>query len=200
MTMTTKDWHNFLLHSLLYEPDTEELIPCRVEIRNPLNDWSRSWSLSRLNGLSSDSTSFLWKLLHQLLPVKERLERILPTVTSPICQVCELGVPDSLPHALAYCSASSPVFNWMMAGLGNFTRELTVEKVLVLDFTLTEPLSHQELPLVWFTAEVLKRIWKCRQDGKPCRLGEIRANLEAQTNLILRSKYGDMVPVLRQMF
>ena len=87
-----------------------------------------------------------------------------------------------------------------MTGLGNYTRELTVEKVLVLAFTLTEPLPHQELPLVWFTAEVLKRIWKCRQDGKPCRLGEIKANIDAQINLILRSKYGDMVPVLRQMF
>ena len=108
--------------------------------------------------------------------------------------------PDSLPHALTYCSASSPVFNWMMAGLRNFSRELTLEKILVLDFAITEPLPHQELPLVWFTAEVLKRIWKCRQDGKPCQLGEIRASLDAQSNLILRSKYGDMDPVQRQMF
>ena len=68
-------------------------------------------------------------------------------------------MPDSLPHALTLSALpSSPTINWIMAGLGNISWELTVEKVLVLVFALTEPLPHQELPLVWFTAEVLKRI------------------------------------------
>ena len=29
-TMKTKDWYNFILSSVLYDPDTESLIPCRV--------------------------------------------------------------------------------------------------------------------------------------------------------------------------
>ena len=86
-----------------------------------------------------------------------------------------------------------------MDGLGNYSDSLTVEKVLLLDFTLSEPLPHVELPLVRFTAEVLKRIWKCRREGKICRLAEIKAELDAAVNLILRSKYGDMVPILKQM-
>ena len=125
---------------------------------------------------------------------------MLPTVSSSVCQVCDSGETDSLQHALAYCSASSLVFNWMLAGLGKFSENLTAEKVLLLDFTPREPLPHQELPLVWFTAEVLQRIWKCRKDGKVCRLTEIKAELDAAVNLILNSKFGDMVPVLREMF
>ena len=87
-----------------------------------------------------------------------------------------------------------------MGGLRTYTRDLTVDKMLVLDFTLTEPLPGQELPLVWFTAEVLKRIWKYRRDGKICRLVEIKAEVEAEANLILGSKYEDIVPILKQMF
>ena len=121
-TMKTKDWYNFILSSVLYEPDTESLIPCRVEIRNPANDWPNSWSMSRLHGLSSDSSSFLWQMLHQLLPVRERLERILPNVNSSTCQVCDTGAVDTLTHALATCPSSSEVFNWMAEGLERFTQ------------------------------------------------------------------------------
>ena len=198
-TMITKDWYNFVLSSILHEPDTDTLIPCRVELRFPQNDWTKTWSLARMKGLSSDSCSFLWQLLHQLLPVRERLERILPTVDSPICQVCGTGDTDTLLHALFLCPSSSPVSNWLMTGLQKFTNDLTAEKVLVLDFSLSEVLPHQELPLVWLTAEVLRRLWRCRRDGRACRLYEMRAELEAAVNLIRRTKYDGMAPVLDTM-
>ena len=198
-TMLTKNWYDFILSSLLYEPGTETLIPCRVEIRNPLNDWSKSWSLARLKGLSSDSSSFLWQLLHQLLPVRERLERILPNVNSSTCQACDTGAVDSLSHALATCPTSSEVFNWMLDGLKEFSTDLTREKVLLLDFTVSGNLPHEELPLVWFTAEVLQRLWRRRRDGRACRLYEVRAELEAAVNMVRRSKYGDIAVTLDLM-
>ena len=87
----------------------------------------------------------------------------------------------------------------MMTGLQKFTNNLTAEKVLLLDFTLSEALPHGELPLVWFTAEVLWRIWRCRRDGRICRLYEVRAEIEAATNLVRRSKFGNMALVLDEM-
>ena len=60
-------------------------------------------------------------------------------------------------------------------------------------------LPHDELPLVWFTAEVLKRLWKRRRDGKVCRLFEVRAELEAAVNLVRRTKFGIMAPLLDSM-
>ena len=196
-TMATKEWYNFILSSVIYEPDMDNLIPCRVELRSPLNDWMKTWSLARMKGLSSESCSFLWQLIHQLLPVRERLEKILPTVDSPSCQDC--GAIDTHLHALLICPSSSPVSNWMMTGLQKFTNNLTAEKVLLLDFTLSEALPHGELPLVWFTAEVLRRLWRCRRDGRICRLYEVRAEMEAATNLVRRSKFGSMAPVLDEM-
>ena len=198
-TMLTKDWYDFILSSLLYEPGTESLIPCRVEIRNPLNDWSKSWSLARLKGLSSDSSTFLWQLLHQLLLVRERLERFLPNVNSSACQACDTGAVDTLSHALVTCPSSSEVFNWMLDGLKEFTTDLTAEKVLLLDFTASGHLPHEDLPLVWFTAEVLQRLWRRRRDGRVCRLYEVRAELEAAVNMVRRSQYSDIAVILDLM-
>ena len=189
----------YILLSLLHEPGTETLIPCRVEIRNPLHDWSKAWSLARLKGLSSESSSILWQLLQQLLPVRERLERILPNVNSSTCQACDTGAVDTLSHALATCPASSEVFNWMLDGLKEFTTDLTTEKVQLLDFTMSGHLPHEELPLVWFTAEVLQRLWRRRRDGRVCRLYEVRAELEAAVNMVRRSKYGDIAVILDLM-
>ena len=60
-------------------------------------------------------------------------------------------------------------------------------------------LPHQELPLVWFTAEVLQRLWRRRRDGRVCRLYEVRAELEAAVNLVRRSKYEAMAAILDLM-
>ena len=32
-TMATKEWYNFILSSVIYEPDADNLIPCRVELK-----------------------------------------------------------------------------------------------------------------------------------------------------------------------
>ena len=86
-----------------------------------------------------------------------------------------------------------------MSGLRRYTMDLTAEKMLLLDFTPRDVLPHDELPLVWFTAEVLQRLWKRRRDGRACRLYEMRAEMEAAVNLMRRTKFSDMAPVLDAM-
>lgn len=124
---------------------------------------------------------------------------LLQNVNSSTCQSCDTGAIDTLSHALATCPYSSEVFNWMMDGLKRFTTDLTTEKVLLLDLPMSGPLPHQELPLVWFAAEVLQRVWQWRRDGRRCRLYEVRAELEAAVNLVRRTKYEDMALVLDLM-
>ena len=82
-SMMIKDWYRFIMSSLLYEPETETLVPCRVEIRNPLNDWVKCWTLARLKGLSSVSSSYLWQLLHQLLPALRSKIMLIYNVNAP---------------------------------------------------------------------------------------------------------------------
>ena len=169
--MSCKEWYEFVLQSEIAElgPDgAPRLVACRVELQLPQHDWSRSWGLARLNGLSSSSISFLWKLLHQLLPTRERQSRILRGDNSAVCQVCDSGEVDNILHAFAKCSRSKVVFDWMKTGLDKFAEDLTAEKILLLDIKLSTNLPFNELPLVWFIAEVLGSIWETRAAGKLC--------------------------------
>ena len=63
--MTLKQWYYHLLEELVTHEvrDGQRVqIQCRVEMLNPSNDWSKSFHLSRLKGLSSQIRSFLFKL------------------------------------------------------------------------------------------------------------------------------------------
>ena len=48
----------------------------RVETRVPDNNWEAAYNFSRLKGLSTESRSFNFKLLQQLLPVNEHLHQL----------------------------------------------------------------------------------------------------------------------------
>ena len=61
---------------------------CKAELRSPGTDWELSWSLSRLKGLGSEATSFLWKLLHCILPAEERLSRTPALAVSFVLNKC----------------------------------------------------------------------------------------------------------------
>ena len=104
VSMTGKEWYHFILASVIGQE--EELTPCRAEILHPLHDWTNTWALARLSGLSSLSMTFLFQLLHQILPCRERLARILPRVQTNNCRVCETGEKDSLVHSLVECAGS----------------------------------------------------------------------------------------------
>ena len=84
----------------------------------------------------------------------------------------------------------------MMVGLNKFCDNLTPEKLLLLDVKLAAPLPHNELPLIWFSSEVMRRMFAYRKEEKKCRLYEIRAELEAEINLVRHSKYADMAAIL----
>ena len=47
--------------------------PCKVEEREPDSNWQSSYYLARLKGLSPLIKSFNFKMIHQILPCKERV-------------------------------------------------------------------------------------------------------------------------------
>ena len=79
--MTIKQWYSVLMEdNVLMSPPNEDtprsLLPIRAETLSPSTDWPNSWRLSRMQGLESDLSSFLFKLLHKLLPTQDRVSRI----------------------------------------------------------------------------------------------------------------------------
>ena len=104
--MTVKEWYRVLVEKNVTKHEIDdagrmELVPCKIEERYPLHDWSESYRLCRLQGLDPEIKSFLFKLVHQLLPSKERVHHLTPT-SSPLCW-CESGDLENYLHLFYFC-------------------------------------------------------------------------------------------------
>ena len=105
-SLPTAHWYRYLVEEeltmTLLEDNTLGYIKSRAELSVPTNDWETTWRRARLKGLGSAATSFLWKLVHKLLPTEDRLARILPS-SEPGCKLCPNPAPADLVHCLFRC-------------------------------------------------------------------------------------------------
>ena len=78
------------------------MIPCRVETKNLNVCWADVYAASRIKGLSPDNKSFLFKLIHELLPSKDRLHQLGQSPTS-LCW-CDSGESETYSHLFFTCN------------------------------------------------------------------------------------------------
>ena len=157
---------------------------CRVELLHPGADWEKIWRRARLPGLGSEATSFLWKLLHQILPTEERLARILPN-NSPICKHCP-GETGSLEHCLFTCSLTRDSGQWLLSVLHPFDPAVTSENLCRLDF---EALDDSEMPLVWVASHAMAYAWKSRMKEAMADPQMTRSYLETRISLLRETRH-----------
>ena len=93
-------------------------------------------------GFNSEEVSFLWRVLHQLLPTLGRVSRIIPN-TSPMCKLCDDVVVEDLSHALFSCPFNSIPSQALMNSLSSVQPNLVPSMVLTLSFEVNESM---ELP------------------------------------------------------
>ena len=129
-------------------PAPHTLIPCRAERLCPDVDWTHVWKLARQRYLESDQTSFLFKLLHQLLPTSSRVHRIL-TNTSPLCSYCaKFGVEmeEDLEHTFFTCLHNREAGEKLVCIVRGESSPTNSKLLLVLNIQF-EPFL--EFPLTW---------------------------------------------------
>ena len=184
----------------LHNQETRQFIPCSCELLSPSNDWQLSWKLFRLKGLSSEMMSFNFKLLHRLLPVKDRLHKITPT-TPATCTLCSGSCPETLEHALLFCPYNAGTGQALTTTLQRVLPSLTVDQLLLLQFPNMS--ESQELPLVFFSTAFLLEIWNRRLKKMKITLYEIRSTLEARCSLLRETRFqnvheclGDIIKLL----
>ena len=77
INLSTKQWYNHLMNQEIFtkKDDDGSLVPnlSRSETLCPDIDWEVIWMRIRHPSFSSDTVSFLWKLVNELLPTEERL-------------------------------------------------------------------------------------------------------------------------------
>jgi hypothetical protein len=198
--MSSRQWYHYLLEEQVTMAPRDEhnppsYIPCRTENFHQDTDWERSWRLARLPGLDSEQITFLWRLLHRLLPTLERVNRINQN-TSPICKHCNDQVIEDLPHALISCSYNREITQSLMDTVGLSQPISIMSKVLTLDFEMEEKM---EFPLVWLISNFLKKVWDIRKEKKRCDLVRVRADLEARVSLLRKTRYSESATIITQL-
>ena len=195
--MTEAQWYHLLLEeNVTKEMDEEQgnrFSPCRVEIANENNDWETSWRRMRLKGLGSELISFLFKVLHQLLPTQERLLRI-NQANSAYCKAegCSGDQIEDLTHALILCPGNNGIGIKYLDAVKSHVPDITAESALLLKF---ESNTSMELAIVWFLSMAWKMIWDARSNGKKPELYKIRSEMEARIALLrtTRSYVNDII-------
>ena len=195
--MTEAQWYHLLLEENVTKEMNEEqgnrFSPCRVEIANENNDWETSWRRMRLKGLGSELISFLFKVLHQLLPTQERLFRI-NQANSAYCKAegCSGDQIEDLTHALILCPGNNGIGIKYLDAVKRHVPDITAESALLLKF---ESNASMELAIVWFLSMAWKMIWDARSNGKKPELYKIRSEMEARIALLrtTRSYVNDII-------
>ena len=117
-TLSTAQWYRVMveLNITMEEAPNNQMdyIKTRAELASPTTDWECSWRRARLKRIGSEATSFLWKLLHLLLPTEERLSRILPN-TSNLCKYCPNPITADISHCLFQCVSTREVGSWLLS-------------------------------------------------------------------------------------
>ena len=199
-TMSSTQWYTILLEDnitmeVVEETETRQYKPSRAELASPGTDWRKTWYLARLRGLGPELQSFLWKLLHRLLPTQERISRILKNRSS-LCQLCDDQILDDLLHTFFHCKFNAGAGTSLLNCLATHSPSITPHQVLTLNFDAEE---SKELSLTWFTGQFLQNIWSTRTKKKQPQLYTIRADLEAKISLLRETRFQNVCLQIEEM-
>jgi hypothetical protein len=149
-------------------------------------DWRRSFSLARLKGLSTNHKSFLFRLLHQLLPTGERVHRLQPT-KSAACKLCRTAPVENLHHSIVACEANSLAAGLVLRCAQVYSPSVSPSGLLHLEVEAPDPFA---LPTVAIIATGLELIWSRRMQQPPAATSEatMRAELEARAALFRQTQ------------
>ena len=189
VSMTIKEWYKYLLEENMtmrevHGDGRRELVPCRVEVNSPTVFWSESYRLLRLKGMSPDQKSLLFKIIHELLPSRERVSRIIAT-TNPVCMLCQENQPENYLHCFFTCRKNRESGEALLRCARTYAPTLTPSGMLQLEVVGDDPFL---LPTLILIASGLELIWMNRVEKKATSIWTMRAELEARISLLRKTR------------
>ena len=198
--MSTKQWYQVLIENNITKEVDENTgrqvwKPTKCEVNFPSISWDRSWGLAFSSGLNSDQSSFLFKLLHNILPTCSRLHR-MKQKESPACNLCNSGAVDDRHHALLACDYNSGVNDWVVGFTHKVVPNCRNEDIISLNLPIDEPMLF---PFIWTLSHVLLLVWQSRLSKKSISLIQIRADIEARINILRKSRLSEAVTSIESL-
>ena len=198
-TMSTAQWYRVLVEQEVTMVEVEgtprDFIKCKEELLSPEIDWETTWRRARMKGLGSEATSFLWKMLHNILPTEARLGRILPN-QSQNCKFCSATVNADLLHCFFYCEKTKIVGRWLLSWMSKQDSGVSAAGLLKLEFQVEE---SREMPVVWLIAQTLLYMWGVRANGNTVDLNTTRSVLEGRINLLRDTRFRNEYQLLKEI-
>jgi hypothetical protein len=181
------------------DQSSAKLIPIRVENLDPTNDWLETWRLARISGLASDLNSFLFKMIHCLLPTQDRVQRLGVAVGGQpgLCKLCHQDVEDTL-HALFSCQQSQVAGHALLGYAQKASPNLSPKESLKLHIGHNLQ-KEEELAVVCLLATGWLYIWQARLEKKQVCLFRMRAELEAMISVLRTSRHGKTGEIMLEM-
>ena len=139
--------------------------------------------ISRLKGLSPGSKSFLFRVIHTLLPSKERLHHLTPQI-SPLC-MCNSGEDESYLHLFFLCDKNSEAGQALLRCISAYDRRATEARALRLELVADDPFLLASTSIL---ATGFEFIWENRKLKKNTSLFTMRAELELAISIRRRSR------------
>ena len=128
-----KDIYALLVdHNLLLGTDKLP-IPLHIESKLPWLDWAQAWLRLRLHGLDPESSSTMFKIMHNILPTKDRTDKMSQN-TGPQqgrCTFCPL-LNDDIVHALTLCKQSLDAANCLLRIIQKIDNNVTLIDAIFL--------------------------------------------------------------------
>ena len=192
-TMTTKQWYSVLLEDkVIMNPATEvsaaTLIPVRIETIHPNTDWPAVWKLVRMKGLGSELISFQLKMLHSLLPTRDRVARLgLDEGQAGLCLHCRMDVED-LTHCFFDCSRNMVVGLALLGCVQQIIPDLSADAAVRLDFRLRLT-DEENMAALYILITGLKYIWEMRSAKKVVLKYKMRAEIEAMVSILRKTRH-----------
>ena len=203
--MSEGDWNRYLTEEFItMEAETQDenrlFHPSKAELASPGNDWELSWFLARQPGIPPELTSFLWKMLLNLLSTQQRLHRVGASV-SPLCKLCKTET-GSQEHELIECSYNGSMGLKLLSTLQTYIPSMTPTSLLLLNLADLE--TEKQLPVSLLIASTLSCIWKERTTRSRVCAYKVRSQLEQTINLLRTTRLASMADTLsiltNQMF
>ena len=109
--------------------------------------------------LTADARDVLFVLIHNKLPVRERLFRI-GLVVDPYCQKCPGGTVEDLEHFFCSCERVAHVWGWFR---GKLLEVLGWNNAVVSNWELINlflPVSFRDKDMVWMLGTYVAKVWE----------------------------------------
>ena len=160
----------------IYIAFTDTLPPPKVEFKLPDLQWPLVWGRLWRRGLPPEEVDLMFRLIHNVLPVRDRLGRFTGTGVRAPCPACP-DIPETAVHVFTACARVHEVWEELLAHLYAFIPAVPQDQELLF---LAFAENDREDDIVATLLAYVSYVWAARGNVRPPTFGALTATLRAR--------------------